>query len=195
MSVKSFPKYLYLTGDHWLSEKMGSESYHQLVLELVEPINTSEKLNEYITLFKLTGEIERTNCIKDSELGRLMIINYKGKTDLSSSYYSQNYADYMLIPGKIAVYKCVAIDKANPARIEINRKAKETRKKREEIQKNSKTIEWMNSKHVCLHKKVIWDIVKKELKPLGISMDKIFFEVANWQKEEKGENDKKRNTI
>lgn len=195
MSAKSFPKHLYLTSDHWLSEKMGSESYHQVVLELVEPINTYEKLNEYITLFKLTGEIERTNCIKDSELGRLMIINHKSRSDLSSSCYSQNYANYMLIPGKIAVYKCIAVNKANPARIEINRKAKETRKKREEIQKNSKTIQWMNSKRICLHKKVIWDIVKKELKPLGVSMDKICFEVANWQKEEKDENDKKRNTI
>ena len=38
-------------------------------------------------------------------------------------------------------------------------------------------------------------MIKKELKPLGISMDKIFFEVANWQKEEKDENGKKRNTI
>ena len=36
---------------------------------------------------------------------------------------------------------------------------------------------------------------KKELKPLGINMDEIFFEVANWQKEEKDENGKKRNTI
>lgn len=195
MSVKSFPKYLYLTKDYWLSEKMGSESYHQIVLELVEPINTYEKLNEYITLFKLTGEIKRTNSVKNSKLGRLMIINYKGKNALSSSCYSQSYADYMLIPGKIAVYKCIAVNKANPARIEINRKAKETRKKCEEIQKNSKTIQWMNSKCICLHKKVIWDIVKKELKPLGINMDEIFFEVANWQKEEKDENGKKRNTI
>ena len=74
-----------------------------------------------------------------------MIINYKDKNALSSSCYSQNYADY----------KCIAVNKANPARIEINRKAKETRKKCEEIQKNSKIIQWMNSKCICLHKKVI----------------------------------------
>ena len=182
MSVKFFPKHLYLTKDYWLSEKMGSESYHQVVLELVEPINTHEKLNEYITLFKLTGEIEKTNSVKDSELGRLMIINYKGKSALSSSCYSQNYADYMLIPGKIAVYKCIAVNKANPARIEINRKAKETRKKCEEIQKNSKIIQWMNAREICIHKQVIWKLLENELKPLGVNMDQISFEVANWEK-------------
>lgn len=191
----NFPKYLYLTDDYYLSNKLGNQSYHQIVLELVEPIHTDKKLNEYLTLFKMTGEIERTNSVKDSELGRLMIINYKGKSVLSPSRYSQSYANYMLIPDKIAVYKCIAINKANPARIEINRKAKETRKKCKEIQKNSKIIQWMNSKCICLHKKVIWDMIKKELKPLGTSMDEIFFEVANWQKEEKDENDKKRNTI
>ena len=32
----NFPKYLYLTDDYYLSNKLGNQSYHQIVLELVE---------------------------------------------------------------------------------------------------------------------------------------------------------------
>lgn len=190
--VFKFPKYLYLTKDHWLSEKLGIESFHQVILELVEPINNFKKLNEYLTLFKLTGEIKRINSVKDSEIGRELIIAYK-TIYTGGCKYVQTYSDYALIPGKIALYRCIAINEPNSARKEINNKHKETIKKCKEIVKNSKNIQWMNSHAICVHKKIIWNLLKKELKPLGINMNQVSFEVANWEKEDK--NEKTRSTL
>lgn len=179
-----FPKRLYLTNDYWLTDKLGSQSHHQVVLEFVERIDDEEKLNEYLTCFKLTGEIEKTNSVLHSEIGRELMIR-KNTTSESVYPYSHTYTDYRLELGRIAIYRCIALNEKNPARKEINRKTRETKKKCKEITQKSKIISWMNAKEVSINKKVIWDLVKDELKPLNVTMNDIRFEVANSQKEEK----------
>ena len=181
MQSFNFPKYLYLTNDYWLTNKLGSQSYHQVVLEFVERIDNEERLNEYLTCFKLTGEIERTNSVLHSEIGRELIIR-KNTTSESIYPYSQTYNDYKLELGRIAVYKCIALNEKNPARKEINRKTRETKNKCKKITQKSKIISWMNTREICIHKQVIWKLLENELKPLGINMDQISFEVANWEK-------------
>lgn len=180
MHIFNFPKKLYLTCDYYLSAKMGSEIFHQVVLEHVETITTKERLNEYLTSFKLTGEIKHTNDVKNSYVGRELIIHHNSQKHTYP--YSHTNALYEMELGKIAVYKCVGVNIHNPAREEINKKRRKTIKLCKEIQKNSKIIEWMNAREVCIHKNVIWEILEKELEPLGVDINQISFKVANWEK-------------
>lgn len=174
----NFPKYLYLTDDYYLSNKLGNQSYHQIVLELVEPIHTDKKLNEYLTLFKMTGEIERTNSVKESEIGRELIITHNNKKAKYREYV-HHYETYNLIPGKIAVYKCIAINKPNPARILIDKKSFKTRNECKKICQHSKIIKHITTKEVYLNKEILWNLIKNEVKSLNLKMNKILFIVEN----------------
>ena len=174
--IKAFPKKLYLTYNSFLSDKPGCHLYHSAIFELVEEIQNRDKLNDWITLFKLNGEIEEDKPLISSKIGRELIIQYKYND------YINSYND--LIPGKVAIYRCVALDSKNPFREEINKKAKETREKHKNIYENSKIINWMGSKKIYVNKESVWNLIKDEISSLNIKMKDVSIEVTEAHKDE-----------